>query len=64
MLGLTALEFRRRFPFPAALKRFVELMVTPYLPIWRTFHPVAAGGWDGARPQSAAKSSVFLENRA
>jgi AraC-like DNA-binding protein len=49
MLGVTALEFRRRFPFPAALSRFVEVMVTPYLGIWRTFHPVAPGSWDGAR---------------
>jgi AraC-like DNA-binding protein len=49
MLGLTALEFRRRFPFPVALARFVEVMVTPYVPIWRTFHPVAAGSWDGSR---------------
>ena len=49
MLGLTALEFRRRFPFPLALARFVEVMVTPYVTIWRSFHPVAAGSWDGAR---------------
>jgi hypothetical protein len=49
MLGLTALEFRRRFPFPVALARFVEVMITPYVPIWRAFHPVAAGSWDGAR---------------
>jgi AraC-like DNA-binding protein len=50
MLGLTALEFRRRFPFPVALPRFIELMITPYLPVWRSFHPVAAGGWDGEKP--------------
>jgi AraC-like DNA-binding protein len=49
MLGLTAMEFRRRFPFPIALTRFVELMFSPYLSIWRTFHPIAAGGWDGGR---------------
>ena len=49
MLGLTALEFRRRFPFPVALARFVDVMITPYIPIWRMFHPVAAGSWDGAR---------------
>jgi AraC-like DNA-binding protein len=49
MLGLTALEFRRRFPFPVALARFVEVMITPYLPIWKTFHPVAAGSWDAGR---------------
>jgi AraC-like DNA-binding protein len=50
MLGLTAMEFRRRFPFASALTRFVELMLSPYLSIWRTFHPIAAGGWDGSRP--------------
>jgi AraC-like DNA-binding protein len=49
MLGLTALEFRRRFPFPLALTRFVEALITPYIPIWRTFHPVAAGSWDSGR---------------
>ncbi|MFL5402435.1 MAG: helix-turn-helix domain-containing protein [Gemmatimonadales bacterium] len=48
MLGVTALEFRRRFPFPVALTRFVGVMIDPYTQIWRTFHPVAAGSWDGA----------------
>ena len=41
MLGITAVEFRRRFPFAVALARFVELMIEPYREIWRTFHPVA-----------------------
>jgi AraC-like DNA-binding protein len=41
MLGVTALEFRRRFPFPLALERFVALMVEPYREAWRDFHPVA-----------------------
>ena len=41
MLGVTALEFRRRFPFPVALGRFVELLIVPYLPIWRTFYPLS-----------------------
>jgi AraC-like DNA-binding protein len=54
MLGLTALEFRRRFPFPVALARFVELMVNPYVAIWRSFHPVAAGSWDGGEPPRPA----------
>jgi AraC-like DNA-binding protein len=40
MLGVTAIEFRRRFPFPVALQRFVELMIDPYVGIWRTFHPL------------------------
>jgi AraC-like DNA-binding protein len=41
MLGITAVEFRRRFPFAVAQERFVELMIEPYREIWRTFHPVA-----------------------
>ena len=44
MLGLTALEFRRRFPFPFAVERFVALMMAPYREVWRRFHPLAAGG--------------------
>jgi AraC-like DNA-binding protein len=43
MLGVTAIEFRRRFPFPVALARFVELMILPYADIWRAFHPLEAG---------------------
>jgi AraC-like DNA-binding protein len=43
MLGVTAIEFRRRFPFPIALARFVELMILPYAGIWRSFHPLEAG---------------------
>jgi AraC-like DNA-binding protein len=50
MLGVTALEFRRRFPFPLALERFVELMIEPYGEIWRDFHPLAAGGWEATQP--------------
>jgi AraC-like DNA-binding protein len=41
MLGVTAMEFRRRYPFPVALERFVAVMVKPYCAIWRDFHPVA-----------------------
>ena len=47
MLGVTAIEFRRRFPFPVALQRFVDLLIAPYLTIWRAFRPLVpgAGGW-------------------
>jgi AraC-like DNA-binding protein len=55
MLGLTALEFRRRFPFPVALERFVELMMEPYREIWRGFHPLAAGSWEVGRGGAAAR---------
>jgi AraC-like DNA-binding protein len=40
MLGITAIEFRRRYPFGVALERFVELMIEPYREVWRRFHPV------------------------
>ena len=49
MLGLTALEFRRRFPFPFAVERFVALMMAPYREIWRRFHPLAEGAGGGKR---------------
>ena len=42
MLGITSSEFRSRFPFPLAVERFVELMITPYERIWATFHPLAS----------------------
>lgn len=50
MLGVTAIEFRRRFPFPAALERFVSLMLRPYLDVWHRFHPLAAGAWEAGTP--------------
>jgi len=46
MLGITSLEFRRRFPFPAALERFLERMVAPYGGVWPVFHPLETGSWD------------------
>lgn len=39
-LGLTSSEFRRRFPFPAAMGRFLDVLVTPYQGIWEHFHPL------------------------
>lgn len=46
MLGITSLEFRRRFPFPAALTRFLDLMILPYGEVWPVFHPLDTGSWD------------------
>jgi AraC-like DNA-binding protein len=40
MLGITPGEFRRRFPFPAALERFLSQLVSPYQSIWARFHPL------------------------
>lgn len=41
LLGITVGEFRRRFPFGAALDRFIHLMLEPYAETWRDFHPLA-----------------------
>ena len=46
VLGITSLEFRRRFPFPTALARFLELMIVPYGGVWPVFHPLETGSWD------------------
>lgn len=46
MLGITASEFRGRFPFPVALQSFIERMVRPYAVIWRQFHPLPNGSWE------------------
>jgi AraC-like DNA-binding protein len=46
MLGITASEFRTRFPFPAAVRGFVERLLQPYRAIWTTFHPLVKGSWE------------------
>lgn len=46
MLGLTASQFRRRFPLAVALERYVQLLITPYRETLRTFRPLNAGLWD------------------
>ncbi|MEO8294019.1 MAG: helix-turn-helix domain-containing protein [Gemmatimonadota bacterium] len=43
LLGITSSEFRSRLPFPAALNRFLDIMITPYREVLRDFHPLAAG---------------------
>ena len=45
MLGVTAGEFRRRFPFEVALERYVDLLITPYRETLRAFCPLNAGLW-------------------
>ena len=52
LLGLSAGEYRSRFPFEVALSRYVDLLITPYREALRTFRPLNAGlgdqGPDGA----------------
>jgi len=45
MLGVTAGEFRRRFPFEVSLERYVDLLITPYRETLRAFCPLNAGLW-------------------
>ena len=53
VLGVTASEFRRRFPFDIALARYVDLLIAPYREALRSFHPFNAGSWDQG-PNAAA----------
>jgi AraC-like DNA-binding protein len=46
VLGVTAGEFRHRFPFDVSLQRYVDLLITPYREALRAFHPLNAGMWD------------------
>src|SRR5205085_869356 len=46
MLGVTAGEFRRRFPFEVALERYVDLLIIPYRDTLRAFCPLNPGLWD------------------
>ena len=46
MLGLSAGEYRSRFPFEVALSRYVDLLITPYREPLRSFRPLNAGLWD------------------
>lgn len=43
MLGLTAGEFRRRFPFDVATIRYIDLLITPYRESLRVLRPFHAG---------------------
>jgi AraC-like DNA-binding protein len=54
MLGITPGEFRRRFPFPTALGRFLAQIVEPYQEAWAAFHPLRGSGQtEGARRSSS-----------
>jgi AraC-like DNA-binding protein len=41
LVGITSSELRRRFPFPVALERFIELMIRPYHEILVCFRPLS-----------------------
>jgi AraC-like DNA-binding protein len=43
LLGVTAGEFRGRFPFPVALDDYVKRLVIPFRAVFRTFQPFNLG---------------------
>jgi AraC-like DNA-binding protein len=45
-VGISAGEFRRRFPFGYAMERFLALMVLPYRERWARFSPLAMTAWE------------------
>jgi AraC-like DNA-binding protein len=55
MLGVTAGEYRRRFPFDVALTRYVDLLIRPYRETFRAFRPLHAGAGD----QGSDAATVF-----
>jgi|SRR5690348_1830046 len=57
LLGVTAGEFRRRFPFEVSLARYLDLLITPYRDALRTLRPLTAGRWDqGSEVPVAARA--------
>src|SRR5438552_2181315 len=58
VLGVTAGEFRRRFPFDVALARYIDLLIIPYREALRAFHPFNAGSWDQG-PSAVAVSRAW-----
>jgi AraC-like DNA-binding protein len=56
MLGVTAGEYRRRFPFDVALTRYVDLLVAPYRETLRAFRPLYAGGDQGSNAVSVLRA--------
>jgi AraC-like DNA-binding protein len=50
LLGITSSEFRKRFPFPVALRRFIDLMIRPYAAVWAGFHPMERSGQPTTAP--------------
>ncbi len=55
LLGVTAGEYRGRFPFEVALARYVDLLVTPYRETFRAFRPMFVGVGD----QGSDAATVF-----
>ena len=56
LLGVTAGEFRQRFPFDVALLRYLDLLIVPYREAWRALHPFNSGVGDQGSEAAAGAS--------
>jgi AraC-like DNA-binding protein len=61
MLGVTAAEYRRRFPFEVALNRYVDLLITPYRETFRAFRPLHAGIGDQGSDLRAVSRAGWIK---
>lgn len=50
-VGITAAEYRRRFPFDLAMERFLAVMILPHLERWARFHPLTVSAWEKVRSE-------------
>ncbi len=64
VMGLTAGEFRRRFPFEDALDDFVTRFILPYRRALRTFHPLGTGMERPGHPEGLRRWGGSLGRRA
>lgn len=55
-VGITAAEFRRRFPFESALERFLAVMILPHQERWRRFHPLTVTAWEKLRNERTGQA--------
>lgn len=55
-LGITAAEFRRRFPFDLAMQRFLAVMILPHRERWMRFHPLTVSAWEKLRNERTGEA--------
>lgn len=54
-VGISAAEYRRRFPFDQAMERFLVVMVLPHRARWAEFHPLAMSAWEKGKQRTGGK---------
>jgi AraC-like DNA-binding protein len=64
ILGITSTEFRHRLPFGLAMSRFISIMITPYLEVFRDFHPLAAGNGTTESAGASKDGVTSIKNAA